>query len=173
MSDYKKKLRHIKAFVFDVDGVFTDGKILVLPDGKQVRNMNVKDGYAVHFAVKKGFPIGIITGGKCDSVKVRFEDLGVKDVYIASYDKMNDFRHFLHKHSITEDDVLYVGDDLPDFLVMQTVAVAACPADAATEIKEISHYVSHKKAGEGCVRDVIEQTLKVQGKWFDIDAFVW
>ena len=173
MSDYKKKLKNIKAFVFDVDGVFTDGKIFVLPDGRQVRNMNVKDGYAVHFAVKKGFPIAIITGGKCESVRVRFEELGVKDIYIASHNKTLDFRRFLDKYSLTENDILYMGDDLPDYPVMQIVEIATCPCDAAPEIKKISHYVSHFRSGEGCVRDIIEQTLKVQDKWFDVDAFVW
>lgn len=173
MSDYKKRLKHIKAFVFDVDGVFTDGKIMILPDGKQIRNMNVKDGYAVHFAVKKGYPIAIITGGKCESVRYRFEELGVKDIYIASFDKTRDFKHFLDKYSLTDGDILYMGDDLPDFHIMQRVSIATCPSDAATEIKGISHYVSHRRSGDGCVRDIIEQTLKIQGKWLDVDAFVW
>jgi len=173
MSDYKKQLKNIKAFVFDVDGVFTDGKIMILPDGKQIRNMNVKDGYAVHFAVKKGFPIAIITGGKCESVRYRFEELGVTDIYIASHDKTRDFKHFLDKHTLSENDILYVGDDLPDLPIMQRVSIACCPSDAATEIKALSHYVSHKRSGDGCVRDIIEQTLKIQGKWLDTDAFVW
>jgi 3-deoxy-D-manno-octulosonate 8-phosphate phosphatase (KDO 8-P phosphatase) len=173
MSEFKKKLNHIKGFVFDVDGVFTDGKIFILPDGKQMRNMNVKDGYAVHFATKKGYPIGIITGGKCESIRVRFEELGLTDIYIASKDKRADFATFLAKHNITANDVLYMGDDLPDLLVMKTAGLATCPHDAAKEIIEISHYVSDKRSGDGCVRDVIEQTLKLQGKWADTDAFVW
>ena len=173
MSDFKKKLNHIKGFVFDVDGVFTDGKIFILPDGKQMRNMNVKDGYAVHFAIKKGYPIGIITGGKCESIRIRFEELGVTDIYIASHDKREDFKTFLEKHKITADDILYMGDDLPDLLVMKTAGIAACPQDASKEIIEIADYVSDKSSGCGCVRDVIEQTLKLQGKWADTDAFVW
>jgi 3-deoxy-D-manno-octulosonate 8-phosphate phosphatase (KDO 8-P phosphatase) len=173
MSEFKKKLNHIKGFVFDVDGVFTDGKIFILPDGRQMRNMNVKDGYAVHFAVKKGYPIGIISGGKCESIRVRFEELGVTDIYIASKDKRDDFKDFLSKHNLTENDILYMGDDLPDLPVMKSAGLAACPSDAAKEIIEISHYVSDKRSGDGCVRDVIEQTLKLQGKWADLDAFVW
>ena len=173
MSEFKKKLNHIKGFVFDVDGVFTDGKIMILPDGKQIRNMNVKDGYAVHYATKKGYPIGIISGGKCESIRVRFEELGLKDIYIASKDKREDLIHFLKKNNLTENDILYMGDDLPDLLVMKTVGLAACPHDAAKEIIEISQYVSDKRSGDGCVRDVIEQTLRLQGKWADTDAFIW
>lgn len=173
MTTFKEKLTAVKAFVFDVDGVFTDGKIFILPDGKQARNMNVKDGYAVHFATKKSYPIAIITGGKCESIRGRFDDLGVKDVYISSHNKMDDFNDFLTKYGLHADEVLYMGDDLPDYLVMKAVLVATCPADAAVEIKSISHYISDKNGGTGCVRDVIEQTLRVQGKWMDTDAFVW
>lgn len=173
MTTFKEKLPSVKAFIFDVDGVFTDGKIIILPDGSQARNMNVKDGYAVHFAIKKGYPIAIITGGKCESIRGRFSDLGVQDVYIESRNKMDDFNDFLSKRGIHADEVLYMGDDLPDYVVMKTVLVATCPADAAIEIKGISHYISDKNGGCGSVRDVIEQTLRVQGKWMDTDAFVW
>lgn len=173
MGKFKEELNHVKAFVFDIDGVFTDGKIYILHDGKQMRSMNVKDGYAVHFAAKKNYPIGIISGGKCESVRSRFDDLGVKDVYIASHDKRKDFAHFLEKHNLEAKDVLYMGDDLPDYMIMKMVGVPTCPADACEEIKSISHYVSDKKGGEGCIRDIIEQTLKTQRVWMDTDAFVW
>jgi len=173
MGKFKEELNYVKAFVFDVDGVFTDGKIYIFPDSRQMRSMNVKDGYAVNFATKKGYPIGIITGGKCESIRSRFSDLGVSDVYIASHDKRRDFEDFLSKHKLKPQDVLYMGDDLPDYLVMKQVAVPTCPADASEEIKGICHYVSDKKGGEGCVRDVIEQTLKTQKVWMDTDAFVW
>jgi 3-deoxy-D-manno-octulosonate 8-phosphate phosphatase (KDO 8-P phosphatase) len=173
MPNFKEALNDVKAFVFDIDGVFTDGKIHIMPDGRQMRSMNVKDGYAVHFAVKKGYPIGIITGGKCESVRSRFSDLGVDDVYIASHDKRKDFAHFLGRHKLDASNVLYMGDDLPDYLTMKAVAVPTCPIDACQEIKSISMYVSDKKGGEGCVRDVIEQTLKTHRVWMDTDAFVW
>lgn len=173
MGKFKQNLKNIKAFVFDVDGVFTDGKILFTDDGKQIRNMNVKDGYAVHFAVKKKYPIGIITGGTCNSIKLRFNALGVDDLYIASHNKMKDFEDFISKYDLSPKDILYMGDDLPDYQVMKIVGIPTCPADASTEIKEISSYISPKIGGNGCVRDVLEQVLRAQGKWMDTDAFVW
>jgi len=173
MPTFKQKLKHVKGFIFDVDGVFTDGKIYILPDGKQMRNMSVKDGYAVHFAIKKGYPIGIISGGRCESIRVRFEELGVRDIYLASKDKNNDFADFLKKNNLSTEDIMYVGDDLPDLPVMMKAGLAACPSDAAQEIQNIAHYISHKRSGDGCVREIIEQVLKTQGKWADSDAFVW
>jgi len=173
MGKFKQELLNVKGFVFDVDGVFTDGKILITENGKQIRAMNVKDGYAVNFARKKNYPIGIITGGTCESIKHRFNSLGVYDVYIASHNKMVDFHDFLHKYHLEPQDILYMGDDLPDYNVMKTCGLPTCPADASAEIKEISHHISHQKGGNGCIRDVIEQVLKAQGKWLDQDAFVW
>lgn len=173
MGKFKQDLNNIKGFVFDVDGVFTDGKILFTGEGMQIRNMNVKDGYAVHFAVKKKFPIAIITGGTCNSIRIRFTTLGVEDLYISSHDKLADFNHFIKKHGLSPEEILYMGDDLPDYPVMKLVGLPTCPADAAVEIKEISQYISDKKGGEGCVRDIIEQTLRAQNKWMDTDAFIW
>lgn len=173
MANFKEELNHIKAFVFDVDGVFTDGKIFLTGDGAQMRNMNVKDGYAVHHAIKKGYKIGIITGGTCESIRHRFESLGVEDIYISSHNKMEDYHHFLKKYDLADENILYMGDDIPDYQVMKKVRIATCPNDASPEIKEIADYVSHKNGGTGCIRDVIEQTLKTQGAWFGQDAFVW
>ncbi|MDR0941736.1 MAG: HAD hydrolase family protein [Bacteroidales bacterium] len=173
MGIFKEQLKQVKAFVFDVDGVFTNGVIHVFADGSQMRSMNVKDGYATHFAAKKGYPIAIITGGKCPSVIKRFNDLGVFDVYIASHDKIHDYEDFLQKYNLTDADILYVGDDLPDYKVMTRVGLCACPNDASYEIQEISDYISEKQGGCGCVRDIIEQTLRAHGKWLDNDAFVW
>ncbi|MFQ3579039.1 MAG: HAD hydrolase family protein [Bacteroidales bacterium] len=173
MSNYREFLKDIKAFVFDVDGVFTDGKVFILPDGSQIRNMNVKDGYAVHYASKKGYPIGIITGAKCDSLRIRFNELGLFDIYLASPDKLVDFNHCLTKYSLKPEEIMYMGDDLPDVKVMEQVILPACPSDACEEVKAISKYISYAIGGNGCVRDIIEQTLKVQGKWLDKDAFVW
>lgn len=165
--NYKEKLNFIKAFVFDVDGVLTDGKIL-LKDGTMSRSMNTKDGFAMQFAVKQGFPICIITGGRDESVVERFKGLNITDIYLNSHHKIEDYEDFKSKYQFNDEDILYVGDDLPDYEVMTKVGVAACPCDACWEIKTIASYVSPIKGGNGCVRDVIEQTLKVQGKWFKI-----
>jgi len=166
MDNFKEQLKYIQAFVFDVDGVFSDNVILHI-NGDLMRHMNVKDGFAVKTAAQKGIKIGIITGGDSESVRQRFKVLGVKDIYIASGSKMLDFEDFCKKHNLTPNQVLYMGDDIPDYEVMKIVGIAACPADAVHEIKSISHYISDKKGGEGCVRDIIEQVLKSQGKWFD------
>lgn len=173
MGFFKDELQYIRAFVFDVDGVFTNGMIYVSGKGTQSRAMNVKDGYAVHYASKIGYPIGIISGGRCESVTYRFNDLGVEDVFLSSHNKMKDFETFLAKYNLSPQDVLYVGDDLPDYPVMKKVRISVCPADAAQEIQSIAHYISPFKGGQGCVRDILEQTLKSQGKWMNKEAFVW
>lgn len=172
MSNFKEDLLKVKAFVFDVDGVFS-GNILLSTTGEQYRPMNMKDGYAVQLAVKKGFPLAIISGGNCESIKIRFSGLGVKHIYIASADKTVDFEDFCTKTGVSYDNVLYMGDDLPDYKVMKKVGIPTCPSDAAEEIKNISKYISNRKGGEACVRDVIEQVLRAQGKWMDTDAFQW
>lgn len=172
--NFKEKLSQIKAFAFDVDGVLSGGMIPLSPDGEPMRMINIKDGYALHQAVLKGYPIAIITGGKTEAVRVRFESLGVKHIYLGSRYKTDDFDDFLSKCNLKAAEVLFMGDDIPDYEVMRRVGIAACPADAAPEIKSIAHYVSACKGGEGCGRDVIEQVLKVQGKWMnDRESFGW
>jgi 3-deoxy-D-manno-octulosonate 8-phosphate phosphatase (KDO 8-P phosphatase) len=163
--NYKTKLKSIKAFVFDCDGVLTDGSVTLMPDGEQVRKMSTRDGYALQLAVKKGFIVAIITGGSSSAVKSRMTRLGVHDVYLACHDKVKALKEMMHIYSLNADDILYMGDDMPDYEVMQIVGLPTCPDNAAQEIKNLSDYVSHKGGGEGCVRDVIEQTMKVQGKW--------
>lgn len=163
--NYKTKLKSIKAFVFDCDGVLTDGSVTLMPDGEQVRKMSTRDGYALQLAVKKGFIVAIITGGSSSAVKSRMTRLGVNDVYLACHDKVRALKELMHIYSLNADDILYMGDDMPDYEVMQIVGLPTCPDNAAQEIKNLSDYVSHKGGGEGCVRDVIEQTMKVQGKW--------
>ena len=172
MANFKEELKNVTAFVFDVDGVFS-GNIFLSSSGEQHRTMNIKDGYAVQLAVKKGFPIAIITGGFSDGIQIRFEGLGVKDIYMRSCNKMDHFNDFITKNNIIPESVMYMGDDLPDYEVMKKVGIAVCPADAAEEIKAISKYISFQKGGEGCVRDVIEQVLRAQGKWMNSDAFNW
>ncbi len=172
MTNFKEELINIKAFVFDVDGVFS-GNIFLSASGEQHRTMNIKDGYAVQLAVKKGFPIAIITGGFSEGIQIRFEGLGVKDIYMRSCNKLNDFNDFITKHKIDPENIMYMGDDLPDYEVMSKIGIPVCPSDAAVEIKALSKYISAAKGGEGCVRDVIEQVLRAQGKWMNTDAFNW
>jgi len=163
--NYKTKLKSIQAFIFDCDGVLTDGSVTLMPDGEQVRKMSTRDGYALQLAVKKGFIVAIITGGSSAAVKSRMTRLGVHDVYLACHDKVKALKELMHIYSLNAEDILYMGDDMPDYEVMQIVGLPTCPDNAAQEIKNLSDYVSHKGGGEGCVRDVIEQAMKVQGKW--------
>lgn len=172
-DNFKEKLNKIKAFAFDVDGVFTDGGVLLLPGNEFARTVNIKDGYAVQHCVKMGFPIAIISGGKSESVRTRFKNLGVTDIYLGSSYKWEDYEDFRMKYSFEHEEILYMGDDIPDYEVMQNVGIPACPADAAHEIKEISLYVSTFGGGSGCVRDVIEQVLRLNEKWMNKDALKW
>ncbi len=167
-------LSRIKALVFDVDGVLSSEIMPLSPEGDPVRTVNVKDGYALQLAVKKGLKVCIITGAKVASISKRFLGLGISDVYIASSVKVNDFNAFLSKYDLRLDEILYMGDDIPDFQVMEMCGLPCCPADAVMEIRNISKYISPYKGGHGCVRDVVEQVMKVQGKWFaDEHAFGW
>jgi 3-deoxy-D-manno-octulosonate 8-phosphate phosphatase (KDO 8-P phosphatase) len=170
--NFKELLKNVKAFAFDVDGVFSHN-VIVHPSGELMRSMNIKDGFAVQYAIKKGYPIAIITGGNSEAVKTRFANLGIKDIFLKSANKMADFNTFLSNHNLNAGEILYMGDDLPDYEIMKIVGVPTCPADAVEEIKALAKYISYKTAGEGCVRDVIEQTLRVQGNWLHPEAFVW
>lgn len=165
-KSYKEYLFKIKAFVFDVDGVLTNGTVMVNTNGELLRNMNIKDGFALKTAVDKGYKVCIISGGSNEGVRKRLEALGIKEVFLGTHLKLNTLDQFMKEHQLTKEQLLYMGDDLPDYEVMQQVGLACCPQDAVPEIKAIAHYISHKKGGKGCVRDVIEQVLKVQGNWF-------
>ncbi len=162
---YKQDFRHITTFVFDVDGVFTDGGITILPDGEMVRTMNTKDGYAVKAALHAGFRVGIISGGTNEAVRTRLKQLGVGDVYLGAHQKGNVLQEYVSKHQLSYDEVLFMGDDIPDLAAMKLARLGCCPNDAVAEVLEQADYISHKDGGKGCVRDVIEQVLKVQGKW--------
>ncbi|WP_139856394.1 KdsC family phosphatase [Aequorivita sinensis] len=162
---YKEYLKNINTFIFDVDGVLTDGSIQVNTQGEMFRTMNVKDGYALKTAVDKGFNVCVISGGSNEGVRVRLQNLGIKDVFLGAHNKTEILENYLKTHNLKKDNILYMGDDLPDYEVMQEVGLPSCPQDAVPEIKNISKYVSHKNGGKGCVRDVIEQVLKVHGKW--------
>ncbi|MGI9548248.1 MAG: KdsC family phosphatase [Flavobacteriaceae bacterium] len=166
-KSYKTFLKDITTFVFDVDGVLTDGTVLVTTEGELLRSMNVKDGYAIKTAVQKGYNVCIISGGSNEGVRIRLAGLGVQHIYLGASRKEVQFDEYISKNDIDLQNVLYMGDDIPDIPPMQRVAIAACPQNAVPEVKAISNYVSHKSGVEGCVRDVIEQVLKVQGDWAD------
>lgn len=173
MQNYKQKLRNLSTLLFDMDGVFTDGIVWLMPDGEQVRTANVKDGYVIQLAVKKGFRIAVFTGGNSEAVRKRFEGLGVTDVFLGCNDKLEVFDAYMKKHQLKSEEVLYMADDIVDLRVLKAAGVSVCPSDAADEVKAVCDYVSHRAGGKGCVRDIVEQTLKVQGKWMDVDSEQW
>ena len=164
-KSYKEYLEHITTFIFDVDGVLTDGTILLTTAGEMLRTMHTKDGFAMKTAIDAGFNLCIISGGSNEGVRLRLNRLGVTDIYLGTHNKIEELNEYMEKHHIKHENVLYMGDDIPDYPVMKLVGLPACPQDAVPEIKSVSKYISHKKGGKGCVRDVIEQVLKVQGKW--------
>lgn len=169
MINYKEKLHDIKAFVFDFDGVMTDGSVWTYADGETVRCGNVKDGYAIQYAVKKGYIIAVISGATSASIDNRMHAVGVTQCYTGCHDKIETYRAFLAKNGLAEHEVICMGDDIPDYQMLSHCGVATCPADAAVEIKEICDYISIFPGGRGCVRDIIEQTLRLQGQWFNPD----
>lgn len=162
-----KKLHTISTFIFDVDGVLTNGNVLVTEQGEQLRQFNIKDGYALQLAVKKGFNVAVISGARSAGVEKRLQGLGIKDVFLGISDKMSVFNNYLTEKQLNADDIVYAGDDIPDLSVMKLVGLAVCPSDAVEEIKAVSNYISPKKGGEGVARDIIEKVLKIQDKWTD------
>ena len=164
-KSYKQYLNDITTFIFDVDGVLTDGNVIVTTKGKLLRAMNIKDGYALKTAVDHGYHVCIISGGTNEGVRSRLRGLGLTNIFLGVSDKIEQMGEFLDANGISTDNVLYMGDDIPDLQVMQKVALPCCPQDAAPEIKSICKYVSHKNGGKGAARDIIEQVMKVQGKW--------
>ncbi len=173
MANFKEDLVKVKAFIFDIDGVLSLQTISLNVFGVPHRTINLRDGYALQLAVKKGYYIGIISGSNSKEYHKRLKLLGVTDIYLNSRAKPDHFNSFLKKHSLDKSNVLFMGDDIPDFEVMKQAGVAVCPSDADSEIKQISSYISDKKGGEGCVRDVIEQVLRLHDNWMDSDAFTW
>ncbi|MBN8693850.1 MAG: HAD hydrolase family protein [Bacteroidetes bacterium] len=165
MQNFKEKLNKITTLMFDVDGVFTDGKVLVMENGEVVRNVFSKDGYAIHLAVQKKYKLVIISGGNNVAIKNLLTRSGIEHIFINQHDKLQCYKDFIYEHNINDEQVMYMGDDLPDYEIMSRVGVAACPNDSATEIKSICSYISPKNGGEGCVRDIIEQVMRVQGQW--------
>ncbi len=162
-------LKKVKLFVFDVDGVLTDGSIILLDNGEQARQMNIKDGYALQLAIKRGYEILIISGGNSNAVKIRLQKLGIQQIFLGVADKKDLLLNFITQHNFKVEEVLYMGDDIPDMLPMQQVGVSCAPADAVAEIKSIAHYISPVLGGKGCVRDVIEKVLKLNGHWNELN----
>lgn len=165
MENFKQRLKNIKSFIFDVDGVLTNGSLLITAEGEFLRTMNIKDGYALQLAVKKGYKVAVISGGHSDGVPKRMNRLGITDVFMGVENKMKTFENFISKHNLNTSDIVYMGDDMPDITTMQQCGIAACPNDAVPDIKKICIYVSPANGGEGCVRDIIEQTMRLQGTW--------
>lgn len=173
MINYKEKLAPVKAFVFDFDGVMTNGDVWTYGNGEAVRCGNIKDGFAVQYAVKKGYLVAVISGATSKSIDNRMHSLGVEQVYTGCGDKIKTYEKFLSDNGLTDEQVLYMGDDLPDYPLLRRAGVSTCPADAAVEVKAVADYISLMPGGKGCVRDVIEQVMRLHGTWFHEDAVVW
>jgi 3-deoxy-D-manno-octulosonate 8-phosphate phosphatase (KDO 8-P phosphatase) len=167
-KSYKEYLSKITTFVFDVDGVLTDGNVLITTSGELLRKMNVKDGYAIKAAIRKGYKVCIITGGTNEGVKKRLQGLGVTDIYLGAHHKIDALDEYVDIYDIDLKNVLYMGDDIPDIPPMKVVGMATCPQNAIPEVKINCHYISPVNGGAGCVRDVIEQVLKVRGDWMEL-----
>jgi 3-deoxy-D-manno-octulosonate 8-phosphate phosphatase (KDO 8-P phosphatase) len=173
MANFKEDLGRVKAFVFDIDGVLSLQTINLNSFGVPNRTVNLRDGYALQLAVKKGYHVGIISGGNAKEYKKRLKSLGITDIFLNSKKKIDNFHEFLNKYNLNSSDVLYMGDDIPDIEVLRHTGIPVCPSDADSEVKQVSSYISDRKGGEGCVRDVIEQVLRLNNKWMDTDAYKW
>jgi 3-deoxy-D-manno-octulosonate 8-phosphate phosphatase (KDO 8-P phosphatase) len=173
MGNFKEDLGRVKAFVFDIDGVLSTQTIAMNSFGVPNRTINFRDGYALQLAAKKGYLVAVISGSNSKEYIKRMTNLGIKDVHLNSRSKMEQFTSFLKKYTLDSKDVLYMGDDIPDYEVMKRAGIPVCPSDADSEIKKISLYISDRKGGEGCVRDIIEQVLRLHNKWMDEEGFKW
>ncbi len=167
--NYKEILNHIQAFILDVDGVLTNGTVHIAHDGELLRSMNIKDGYALKRAIDAGYHVCIISGGKNEAVKKRLNGLGIKQVFLGIENKVEILEQLAKEYKLNLNQMAYMGDDIPDVTPMQRVGLPTCPQDAVPEVKSIAKYISHKDGGQGCVRDLIEQVMKVQNKWIKID----
>jgi len=162
--NFKERLNKITTFIFDVDGVISGERVYFFDD-KPIKSFNLKDGYAIQLAIKKGYKICIISGSRSEALKERLAKLGVEYLYFMQHDKLACYKDFNQENNLKDGEILYKGDDLPDWEVMSRVGVPVCPFDASPEIKQISVYISSRKGGEACVRDIIEQVMRCQGKW--------
>ena len=165
--DILPAFKKINTFVLDIDGVLTDGSVLVLSDGSQARRMNIRDGYTLQLAVKKKYHVIIISGAAESSVKDRLEKLGIQDIFFSVHNKLELLQELMKGYGLQKEQVLYMGDDIPDLEVMQICGIACAPADAVAEIKNMAHYISPVNGGQGCVRDVMEKVFKMRGDWLN------
>lgn len=163
----------IKAFVLDVDGVLTDGSVVVFENGDQVRIMNIKDGYALQLAVKTGYLVAIISGGRSVGVRNRLEGLGIQHIFMGAGEKLPVYKKFLEDHQLSPSETIYIGDDIPDLPVMEIAGLSVAPADAAIDVLKSAKFISSRPGGKGCVREIIENVMKQQGKWQVSDSFIW
>jgi 3-deoxy-D-manno-octulosonate 8-phosphate phosphatase (KDO 8-P phosphatase) len=173
MANFKEALVLVKAFIFDIDGVLSLQTISLNTFGIPNRTVNLRDGYALQLAVKKGYLVGVISGSNSKEYQKRLKLLGVNEIYLNSRSKLDHYKNFRKKYNLKDADILFMGDDIPDFEVMKVAGVPVCPSDADSEIKQVATYISDKKGGEGCVRDVIEQVLRLHNNWMGSDAFTW
>jgi 3-deoxy-D-manno-octulosonate 8-phosphate phosphatase (KDO 8-P phosphatase) len=173
MTNFKENLIKVRAFIFDIDGVLSLQTIGLNTFGVPNRTVNLRDGYAIQYAVRKGYRVGIISGSSSKEYQRRLKLLGVTDIYLNSKSKIDHFNSFINKYKLDKSEVLFMGDDIPDYEVMKEAGVPVCPSDADSEIKQVAVYISDKRGGEGCVRDVIEQVLRLHDKWMGPDAFSW
>lgn len=173
MNDLNEILSHITTFIFDFDGVMTDGCVFCDFEGHPLRATSVKDGYALQLATKLGYNVAVISGAVCPSTIVRMNSLGVTDVFTGIPNKVLKLNEYMQEKGLNPEEIVFMGDDIPDLQVMKAVGLPACPADAVPEVKEISKFISEKAGGKGAVRDVIERVLKVQGKWMTAEAYSW
>jgi 3-deoxy-D-manno-octulosonate 8-phosphate phosphatase (KDO 8-P phosphatase) len=173
MANYKELLGAVCAFVFDFDGVLSDGTVLVTSDGDALRKTHARDGYAIQYALRKGYRVCIISGGYSESMRLRYCDFAGMDIFLKVSQKRDILQGYMERHHLQSEQIVYMGDDIPDYEAMQLAGVKACPADAALEIQHISDYISHLDGGKGCVRDIIEQVMRLQNRWFREDACIW
>lgn len=164
-KSYKEILNDITTFIFDIDGVLTDSSVHITENGEMLRIMNIRDGFALKAAIESGYNVCIISGGSNEGIRIRLRNLGIANIHLGSSDKVKTFNEYTQMHNINPEQVLYMGDDIPDYHVMKLVGMPTCPQDAVSEIKALSKYISHKNGGRGAVREIIEQVMKVQGKW--------
>jgi len=163
--NFFERLKRITTFCFDVDGVLTDSGLLIADDGKLWRKMHARDGFAMFKAIKAGYNLAIISGGRNEKVADRLEGLGIKNIYLGAFNKVEVLAKYVSENNLTYEEILFMGDDVNDYDVIQKVGLAACPSDASIEVKSVSHYISYKKGGEGCVRDILEKAMRLHGKW--------
>ncbi|MBN2806884.1 MAG: HAD hydrolase family protein [Prolixibacteraceae bacterium] len=170
MAFFKEELLKVKGFIFDVDGVLSRDISPLDSNGEPMRTANLKDGFAIRYALQKDYTIAIISGGRNENIRKRYEKLGVPYIYLSAIDKEESYNDLLRKTGLQPGEIMYMGDDLPDYQIMSKIGIPTCPADAVTEIKSISLYISDRNGGEGCVRDVIEQVMRAQGKWINAEV---